>query len=201
MNGSFGIRFVLVTMMALSLAVTGCGDGGEAGGAGSGGMGGDGGMGGSAGNGGMGGMAGMAGSGGMGGMAGSGGMGGMAGSGGMGGMGGMAGSGGMGGMGGMAGSGGMGGMGVSFAASIQPYFAANCGGCHIDGSSRAGVNFDTRDNIVNNSAPLVVPFDSSQGDLIPQLNADHNDGPEDPPNGDAFVVILRQWIDEGALDN
>jgi len=33
--------------------------------------------------------------------------------------------------------------------------------------------------------------------LIPQLNADHNDGPDDA----GFVVTLSQWIDEGALDN
>ena len=33
--------------------------------------------------------------------------------------------------------------------------------------------------------------------LVPKLNANHNDGPDD----DGFVVTLSQWIDDGALDN
>ncbi|MBW1758173.1 MAG: hypothetical protein JRJ80_18665 [Deltaproteobacteria bacterium] len=47
--------------------------------------------------------------------------------------------------------------------------------------------------------PLVVPDESTNpaAALIPQLEANHNNGPDD----DAFVVILGEWIDDGALDN
>jgi hypothetical protein len=61
------------------------------------------------------------------------------------------------------------------------------------------VNLDSYDNILagGNSGPLVVPNDSSMGILIPKLNENHNNGPDDA----GFVVILSQWIDEGAQDN
>jgi len=63
------------------------------------------------------------------------------------------------------------------------------------------VNLDTHANILTDgdSGPLVVPFDSADpaGILIPKLNSNHNDGPDDA----GFVVTLSQWIDEGAQDN
>jgi PKD repeat protein len=92
---------------------------------------------------------------------------------------------------------------VSFATEIQPYFEAgmaNCVQCH-SGGGPAGVDLDSWANIMagGNSGPLVVPGNSADATaiLIPQLNADHNDGPDDA----GFVVTLSQWIDEGALDN
>jgi hypothetical protein len=60
---------------------------------------------------------------------------------------------------------------------------------------------DSYTNILTdgNNGPLVVPGDSQDATaiLIPQLNDNHFDGPDDA----AFVVTLSQWIDEGALDN
>ena len=49
------------------------------------------------------------------------------------------------------------------------------------------------------NGPLVVAFDSTDptATLVPKLDEDHNDGPDDA----GFVVTLSQWIDEGALDN
>jgi len=93
---------------------------------------------------------------------------------------------------------------VSFATDIQPYFEAgmaNCVQCHSGGAGLAGVNLDSYAAILTDgdSGPLVVPGDAADATaiLIPKLNADHNDGPDDA----GFVVILSQWIDEGALDN
>jgi hypothetical protein len=90
-------------------------------------------------------------------------------------------------------------MPVSFASDIQPYFAANCGPCHTDGGNTGDVNLDTRDNIVNNTAPLVVPGDSTDASatLIPQMEEPH---PAETDHS-AFIPTLSQWIDEGALDN
>ncbi|MGB5695630.1 MAG: c-type cytochrome domain-containing protein, partial [Polyangiales bacterium] len=96
------------------------------------------------------------------------------------------------------------GMGISFAMDIQPYFEAgqaNCVRCHSGGSGPAGVNLDSYAEILagGNGFSLVVPGDSTNPSaaLIPQLNASHHDGPNDA----GFVVILSQWIDEGALNN
>jgi hypothetical protein len=93
---------------------------------------------------------------------------------------------------------------VSFAEDIQPYFEpglANCVQCHSGGTGFKGVNLDSYDNILagGDDGPLVVPFDSTDpaAILIPELEANHNNGPDDA----GFVVILSQWIDEGALDN
>lgn len=93
---------------------------------------------------------------------------------------------------------------VSFATDIQPYFEAGmagCVACHSGGTGQAGVNLDSYANILTDgtTGPLVVPGNSADATaiLIPQLNADHFDGPDDA----GFVVTLSQWIDEGALDN
>ncbi len=93
---------------------------------------------------------------------------------------------------------------ISFATQIQPYFeaaAANCVQCHSGGTGIAGVDLDSYANIMagGDNGPLVVAGDSQDATalLVPKLNADHNDGPDDA----GFVVTLSQWIDEGALDN
>ena len=93
---------------------------------------------------------------------------------------------------------------VSFAADILPYFGpglADCVECHTTGNAPKGVAFDSYANILAGGAngPLVVPGDSADPSalLIPRLNSNHNNGPDDA----GFVVILSQWIDEGALDN
>ena len=93
---------------------------------------------------------------------------------------------------------------VFFATDIQPYFEAglaNCVQCHSGGTGIAGVNLDSYANILTdgNNGPLVVPGNSADPTaiLLPQVLADHNDGPDDA----AFAVTLASWIDEGALDN
>jgi hypothetical protein len=92
---------------------------------------------------------------------------------------------------------------ISFATQIQPYFEAgmaNCVLCH-SGGGPAGVDLDSYSNIMagGDNGPLVVAGDSQDATalLVPKLNEDHNDGPDDA----GFVVTLSQWIDEGAADN
>ena len=94
---------------------------------------------------------------------------------------------------------------VSFATEILPYFAgaplANCVQCHSGGTGSGGVNLDTYANIMagGDNGPLVVAGepDNATALLVPQLEATHFDGPDDA----GFVNTLKQWIDEGALDN
>ncbi len=78
---------------------------------------------------------------------------------------------------------------------------AYCVLCHAAGTGMAGVNLDSYAGILlgGDNGPLVVPGDAADATaiLIPKLNADHHDGPDDA----GFVVTLGQWIDEGAQDN
>ncbi len=91
---------------------------------------------------------------------------------------------------------------VSFATDIQPYFDANCVVCHSGGTGQAGVNLDSWAAVLTdgNNGPVVVPADSNQGTLVPELESG-----DMPPAGPAapadFIQDLRDWIDEGALDN
>jgi len=122
-------------------------------------------------------------------------------------MSGMGGSAGMGGMGGSAGMGGMGGMGgtpISFATDIQPYFEIdppNCVSCHNDNFAQDGAKLDSHANFLAdgvNGVPPVVAGDSSMGTLVPQLEANHQSPPGDVA---AFLVTLKEWIDDGAPNN
>jgi len=73
--------------------------------------------------------------------------------------------------------------------------------CHSGGTGQAGVNLDSYTNIMagGDNGPLVVAGDSADATavLIPQLEANHHNGPDDA----AFVVTLSEGIDDGALDN
>lgn len=107
-------------------------------------------------------------------------------------------------MGGDGGMGGVGGTPVSFATDIQPYFEAgmaNCVQCHNDGFAQEGAKLDSYANILagGDNGPMVVPGNSADATalLVPKLEEDHNDGPDDA----GFVPIVEQWIDEGAMDN
>ncbi|NND28532.1 MAG: hypothetical protein HKN97_08090, partial [Myxococcales bacterium] len=60
-----------------------------------------------------------------------------------------------------------------------------CVRCHSGGGS-AGVDLDSYAGVLANADLLIA-----------QLEANHQNGPDDA----GFVVILAQWIDEGALDN
>ena len=90
---------------------------------------------------------------------------------------------------------------ISFAADIQPYFEAgmaNCVQCHSEAFARNGVKLDSYANMEASPGPLWVPGNSSMGILIPQLEANHHNGPDDQFFVDTF---LSPWIDQGALDN
>jgi len=87
---------------------------------------------------------------------------------------------------------------LSFAADVLPYFTTNCTGCH---GGTAGVRLDTWANwmLGGNNGPLVVPFDSADPSaiLIPQMEEPH----QGAPHGTNIIQVVKDWIDEGALDN
>lgn len=88
---------------------------------------------------------------------------------------------------------------VFFATDIQPYFDTNCTGCHGASNQFAGVRLDSYAAVLTdgNNGPLVVPGDSNQGILVPKLESGH----QGAPHGTNIIQDLKDWIDEGALDN
>jgi len=108
---------------------------------------------------------------------------------------------------------------ISFADEIQPIFNTHCISCHSDGSFASIVGVDMRltegqahGSIVdqpssqNSSFTLIAPGDSDSSLLFLKVSSN------DPPVGSTMPLIgqplssgdlalLRDWIDQGALDN
>lgn len=90
---------------------------------------------------------------------------------------------------------------ISFADDILPYFAGSCNACH-GAAALGGIRLDSYTEVStgsNANGPLIVAGNSADATaiLLPQVEADHNNGPDDA----AFAVDLAQWIDDGAADN
>ncbi len=91
---------------------------------------------------------------------------------------------------------------ISFAADVLPYFLMSgdgkCVDCH--GGTR-GVSLDTWDNwmLDGDNGPLVVPGNSADGSaiLVPQMEGGHMGA----PHGTNIIQVVKDWIDEGALNN
>ena len=92
----------------------------------------------------------------------------------------------------------------SFMTDVQPYFVDNgCTGCHGSSLQLGDIRLDSYTEITtgsNANGPLIVASNSADTTaiLIPQLLADHNNGPADT----TYVNdVLAPWIDDGAQDN
>ena len=112
---------------------------------------------------------------------------------------------------------------VSLQRDVQPIFTASCAvsGCHDSGSVSAGMTleegrlFDPIEGIVgvpSQEAPGVLrvkPGSSAESYLIHKLQGtqDSVGGEGDPmpqggpPLSDPILQVIRDWIDQGALDN
>ncbi len=108
---------------------------------------------------------------------------------------------------------------VTFSGDVQPLLSAVCAGCHSPGGAAmlAGIPMDLRsatayDDVVNQPSvqdptwTLVVPGDAESSLLFLKVSMD------DPPIGDrmprfapplsaAQIEAIRDWIDQGALDD
>lgn len=110
--------------------------------------------------------------------------------------------------------------GVSFANDIQPIFTELCIGCHVIGGLAlqqgivlrlaSGVSFDllvNQKSVQNTAQTLVIPGDSANSLLFAKVSQDS------PPVGatmplvggrrltSAELALVRDWIDQGALNN
>ena len=109
---------------------------------------------------------------------------------------------------------------VSYANDIQPIFDRNCGegDCHLDGSDNGALVLDagvSHRNIVNVLASpiflnlfLIEPFNPEDSylyrKLLPPEQASYfpDRMPKNrPPLSDEEIMLIRDWIAEGALDN
>jgi hypothetical protein len=90
---------------------------------------------------------------------------------------------------------------ILYSIEIQPYFNAECTSCHSGNNPPRGVFLDSWANVLSggDNGPLVVPFNSSDPTaiLIPQMESGH----QGAPHGTNIIQIIKDWIDEGALDN
>jgi hypothetical protein len=100
---------------------------------------------------------------------------------------------------------------VSFAADVQPIFDANCVGCHGEGGNagldlRSGQSYTTLVGVAATESALnrVEPGDAAASWLYLKMTGQHDAGTVMPPSGALDGTLtdrVRDWIEEGALDN
>jgi hypothetical protein len=95
---------------------------------------------------------------------------------------------------------------VSYSDEIQPIFDSNCtgSGCHIPGPAN-GLSLNNYSQLMTggNSGAVVIPGNSDgsiiirrlEGDITPQMPFGR------PPLSQAQIQLIRDWIDEGAINN
>jgi mono/diheme cytochrome c family protein len=93
---------------------------------------------------------------------------------------------------------------LSFGQDVQPLLAANCTGCHSGASPSGGLRLDSVANMLTrgDSGPAIVAGAADSSLLMVRLEGGGNGIM--PPTGALApdqVERVRQWIDEGALNN
>jgi hypothetical protein len=95
---------------------------------------------------------------------------------------------------------------ISYAGEIQPIFNGSCGpsSCHIGGNT-SGLTLDTYADLMDggNSGDVVIPGNPDgsiivrrlEGDITPQMPFGR------PPLSNSDIQKIRDWIEQGALDN
>ena len=94
---------------------------------------------------------------------------------------------------------------VTFDDDIKPLLARRCSTCH--NSDRTEADLNVTDFIAlmqgGGSGEVIEPFSSDDSFLVKLVT--HEDSPEMPPSGnkipDAEIRLLKQWVDQGALEN
>lgn len=88
---------------------------------------------------------------------------------------------------------------TDFAHDVVPILKAKCAKCHTNGTYKAGLSFDTRDELVK--AKAAVPGKSAASEIIKRVTS--KDPEERMPPGkaepltDKEVAVLARWIDDG----
>ncbi len=96
---------------------------------------------------------------------------------------------------------------VSFANDVQPIFTAQCNSCH--GNGQNGFNSGSYSGVMNSNSPnyggpIVIPGDPENSPLIDKLEPNPQFGSRMPVGGalsSAQIATIREWIEQGALNN
>lgn len=102
---------------------------------------------------------------------------------------------------------------VALSTEVQPVLTANCTSCHSAGLAAAGLDltagttFGATVNIASTQVPAlarVVPADPDSSYLVDKIQGTHTVGGIMPPGGAlgiVDIVLVRKWIEAGALNN
>jgi len=97
---------------------------------------------------------------------------------------------------------------VFFAADVLPIFQANCNGgaCHVPGPEpNTGLSLKDYASVISgsNTRDVVIPGNAQDSELIKRLEG--RSQPSMPAGrpllSEATIQVVRDWIDQGALDN
>jgi hypothetical protein len=88
---------------------------------------------------------------------------------------------------------------IDFVHDIAPILKARCADCHTNGKYKAGVSFDTREDLLKSKA--VTPGKSAASELIKRVlssDPDERMPPKGKPLDAKQIALLKAWIDQGA---
>jgi mono/diheme cytochrome c family protein len=99
---------------------------------------------------------------------------------------------------------------ISFKADVQPVLKRNCVICHRpggEGYAASGLSLESYASLMKgaNRGPVVEPGSSASSILVRSVQRDANlpvvMPHRNPPLPKEDVKILKDWVDQGALDN
>jgi cytochrome c len=94
-----------------------------------------------------------------------------------------------------------------YTTKVKPILSSSCGSCHMDGSRRGGLNFDTRENLMKggHDGAVVIPGDPANSLLVRLIR---HEGPADDPMdmpprkpkiSDGDIAVITAWVKAGAV--
>jgi mono/diheme cytochrome c family protein len=92
---------------------------------------------------------------------------------------------------------------VSFSNDVMPIMETLCIFCHGTSGGWDATSYDTFMNS-GDHAPVVIPGDAENSLLAQKILGTHSEGDIMPPAGmmkEAYIQIILEWIEAGALDN
>jgi len=108
---------------------------------------------------------------------------------------------------------------ISFAKDVMPILRANCVACHTglgEGIAKSGLDLKDYDNLMRGTkfGPVVVSGDSNSSTLYRIISHQVDTRIQMPPHHDEAlpegrktplteeqIIIIRKWIDQGAVNN
>lgn len=94
---------------------------------------------------------------------------------------------------------------VSYLRDLRPLLEARCFKCHGPRRQRSNLRLDTRSGIfaVHDDLVIVAPNDPDGSEMVRRtsLPAEHDDRmpPDDPPLTEEQILLIRTWVEEGAV--